>query len=123
MILWRATLTNAPWFGFGSFWARRREHAEWYRDAAHGFGGPHLYRVTTRPRAVLDLRDRPWARIAAEFGLEREDYAPGAADHELFAELAHVFAASGYQWVVFTLGPDEEWIYLGDQPLPAESSE
>lgn len=121
MTLWRADASEEPWFGFGSFWASSRGHAESYR-ARPGFGGPQLYRTTVTTGNVLDLRTDPWA-VLAERGLDRDDYPEAAPDHELFWELSTVLAAWGYEWVVFTVGDglnsDEEWIYLGREPIGA----
>lgn len=127
MTLWRATRTNDPWFGYGSFWASRRGHAESYRSRS-GFGGPNLYTAHISPSCLLDLRQDPWSTITTEFGLERDEYDEHDIfpDHELFADLKHVFSAHGYDWLVFILsgddGSDEEWIYLGQQPIAAQCS-
>lgn len=119
--LWRAAAAEEPWFGFGSFWASSRVHAESYR-ARPGFGGPQLYEATVTTRNVLDLRTDPWA-VLAERGLDRDDYPEATPDHELFWDLVPVFAAWGHDWAVFNIGDgsdsDEEWIYLGSEPIAA----
>jgi hypothetical protein len=86
------------------------------------FGGPVLYIANVGPEPCLDLRHDPWAVMFEEFTFEREDFGEGQLDHDIFQDLASVFATCGYRWVRWGSegGPEwDEWMYLGDDPVAA----